>query len=792
MSEAVRPLALGELNDPLIEARVLISDLDEVQLPRYRIVGNYVRFDDYVRNSLKDMRQRVISALNPESRSQENFLLWGQPGSGKSFLVQQVAKSMGNAVKYGELNLAQLDDRGFRSELERIMAYDAPCVCLIDEIDSKPLEPWPYEALLPYLEPSRPRTQRVCFILAGSGGATLQEMKQRIASRPKGADLLSRIPHGNEFIVPSLNIGDRVLVSIAQLIQCARESGREIHEVEKLVLYYIAVNPNLNSARQLHSLATRTADRMPKSEDRIKYDYLFEAGDPENKKFWHNAQSTEQQLIGVFTHVADDSTSIPLSTENQRPIAQTLEPHRIAVLPFVNISPDPNDAYFADGLTEELIAKLSTISGLKVIARTSIMRFKGTTKGVGEIGKELRAGTILEGSVRKAANRLRITAQLIDASSEEHLWVENYDRQLEDVFAIQTELAENVADALKTQMLGEEKEHIEKKPTKDIGAYEFYLKGRYYWNERNKESLEKAIKYFEEAIKRDPRFAFAYSGLADSYSTLVDHWYLSRSEGLPKAEEAARKALALDETLAEAHTSLANILNVQWDWRGAEEEYAKALKRNPNYATAHHWYSIYLLELGRLDEAIKELKIADELDPLSPMIHTYAGSWLYFCARQYDVALAELDKALELDPNFVPAHTNRVWVYLAKSMFKEALAELERVLPSYEPLSTAWKAYVGFVYAIVGRTEEAKQILRECEEASAHERAEDVNHRHLALIHLKLRNKDRALEWLEKGFEARTITPFLVRLWPFFDEISSDPRFDELMKKTLRSLKTTV
>ncbi len=167
----------------------------------------------------------------------------------------------------------------------------------------------------------------------------------------------------------------------------------------------------------------------------------------------------------------------------------SLDRKRIAVLPFLNISPDPNDAYFADGLTEELIARLSTISGLKVIARTSIMRFKGTAKGVGEIGKELRAGTILEGSVRKAANKLRVTAQLIDASSEEHLWVQNYDRQLEDVFAIQTELAQNVADALKTQMLGEEREHIEKKPTQDIGAYEFYLKGRYYWNERNKESL---------------------------------------------------------------------------------------------------------------------------------------------------------------------------------------------------------------------------------------------------------------------------------------------------------------
>ena len=478
------------------------------------------------------------------------------------------------------------------------------------------------------------------------------------------------------------------------------------------------------------------------------------------------------------------------SRENSEMTQVSLDRKRIAVLPFLNISPDPNDAYFADGLTEELIARLSTISGLKVIARTSIMRFRGTAKGVGEIGKELKSGTVLEGSVRMAANRLRVTAQLIDATTEEHLWVQNYDRQLEDVFAIQTEVAQKVSDALETQLLSEEREHIEKKPTVNIGAYTFYLKGRYYWNERSREALEKAIKYFEEAIRRDPGFALAYAGLADSYIVLVDHGHLPRSEGFPKAKEAARKALELDETLAEAHTSLGSVLSREWDWRGAEGEFAKALRSNPNYATAHHWYSIHLLEAGRVDEAIRELTIAEELDPLSPMIHTYAGL-VYFAARKYDIALAELDKALELDPNFVPAHANRIDVYCAKSMSEEALAELEWVLPFFQPLWTAMKAEVGSVYAASGRTEEAKRILLECEEASAHEPAEDVNQQALALIHLKLGNKDRALEWLEKAFEARTITPFLVKLSPHFDEITSDPRFDELLKKTVRSIGAT-
>ena len=463
--------------------------------------------------------------------------------------------------------------------------------------------------------------------------------------------------------------------------------------------------------------------------------------------------------------------------------AQVLDRKRIAVLPFLNISPDPKDEYFADGLTEELIARLSTVSGLKVIARTSVMRFKATTKSLGEIGKELRSGTVLEGSVRKAGDRLRVTAQLIDATTEEHLWVQNYDRQLEDVFAIQTEVAENVADALKTRLLDEERQKIEKKPTGNIGAYTLYLKGRYYWNERSRDPLAKAIKYFEEAIKRDPKFALAYSGLADSYVVLVDHGYLAPTEGYAKARDAAMKALELDDTLAEAHTSLANILSYQWDWIRAEEEFTKALRTNPNYATAHHWYSIHLLYLGRLDEAFRELEIAGELDPLSPMIHAY-GALVYLGARKYDIALEELDKALELDPNFVPAHANRVLVYLAKSMFEEALAEQERVLPFFQPLSTAMRAEVGSVYAIAGRTEEAKRILRECEEAWAHECDKDANPQALALIHLKLGNKDRAFEWIEKAFKARTVTPFLIKLHPLFDEITSDPRFDELLKKT--------
>jgi TolB-like protein/Flp pilus assembly protein TadD len=483
--------------------------------------------------------------------------------------------------------------------------------------------------------------------------------------------------------------------------------------------------------------------------------------------------------------LARSKSFIPPAFSATRP---TLDKLRVAVLPLQNISPDPKDEFFADGMTEELISTMSKISGFKVIARTSVMRYKGGCKSVAEVARELMVGTILEGSVRKAGEKLRITVQLIDSTSEEHLWAQNYDRRLEDVFAIQTEVAQNVADSLKMQLLEVEKERIAKKPTQNISAYTLYLKGRYYWNKRNKESLEKSIELFEEAIKRDPKFALAYSGLADSYLVSVNQGYVPPSEGYAKAMEAAMKALELDDTLAEAHTSLASILDAKWDWSRAEEEFAKALRINPNYATAHHWYAIHLMFLGRLEEAIKEIEIAKELDPLSPAILTEAG-YLYWCARKHDTALGDLNSALEFDSNFLPALAQRVYVYLAKSMFEEAQAELERVMRLLQPLSIANKARVGSLYAVSGRTAEAKQYLQECEEASAQARAEDVNLStaplHLALTHLKLGNRDRAFEWLQTAFNAHgRITPYEIKHWQVLEELTSDPIFDELVQKS--------
>lgn len=456
----------------------------------------------------------------------------------------------------------------------------------------------------------------------------------------------------------------------------------------------------------------------------------------------------------------------------------TLDKHRIAVLPLQNISPDPKDEYFAEGLTEELISTMSRIGGLKVIARTSVMGYRGMPKKIEEIARELRVGTVLEGSVRKSGDRLRITVQLIDSRSSNHLWSESYDREMKDVFAIQSEISNTVGEALKVKLLPVEREGVEKRATGDLDAYTLYLKGRFCLNERSRESLTKAVKYFEDAVEKDSEFARAYSELADCYVVLANHGYLAPAEAYSKARSALTKALSLDGNLAEAHASLGNILSNEWNWTAAEEEFAKAIKSKPNYAKAHHWYSIHLLSLGRMEEAVGQLKTAEELDPLSPMVHAYAGG-LYIYARRYDDAMKELDHSLELDQNFVPAHANRSDACLAKGLFDEALAELQWVMRRVPPI-TRWKVELGFVYAISGRKKEAEQVLRECEEAGSRE---ELQPQRLAIVYSRLGNLNRALELLEKAFKLHSITPFQVKQSPFYDTITSDPRFNALLRK---------
>lgn len=292
--------------DELLTAKDVLTNINEVSLSKFSVVGNYVRHDPRVRNSLKDLKTKIITGLHTTRRSgTSNYLLWAPPGSGKTFLVQEIARSLENEIRYEELNLARMDMDEFSSRLARISGAGKPCLCFTDEIDSKPAESWPYEILLPTLEPPETTSPSASFVLAGSSTSGIDEMKQRIASRPKGPDLLSRIPNDNEFKIPTLTVADKILVSLSQLRLAGKRIGRPVNEAEKLGLYYISLNPRLSNARQLRQLANSAVERLPAGEDRIKYDHLFSAGDPENKEFWERSESVRQDLTGSFVAITD-------------------------------------------------------------------------------------------------------------------------------------------------------------------------------------------------------------------------------------------------------------------------------------------------------------------------------------------------------------------------------------------------------------------------------------------------------------------------------------------------------
>ena len=390
---------------------------------------------------------------------------------------------------------------------------------------------------------------------------------------------------------------------------------------------------------------------------------------------------------------------------------------RVAILPLSNISSDQKDEYFADGMTEELIASVSRTKGLRVIARTSVMRYKGANKSIAEIGRELNVGSVLEGSVRKAGNKIRISVQFVDTLNQEPQWSQEYDREIKDVLEIQSDIARKVAEALQEHVLGAAPQVDKRKATSNPKAYINYLRGRQFWNQRTEESLKKAIRFFKDALKIDTNYAKAYTGLADSYATLALLEFMAPHEAYPQAKGAAANALSLDAQLVEAHTSLGLIkFQYDWDWEGAENELKEAISINPSYSLAHHFYADYLKAMGKFDEALMEIEKAQELDPLSLAISTGVGHVLYL-SRQYDKAIEQYKRAVDLDPNFMMTH---IWFgrpYLEKGMFKEAISELE-IAVKLSGESTLALAMLGHGLASAGRKDEAMQILEKLRERS--------------------------------------------------------------------------
>jgi serine/threonine-protein kinase len=458
----------------------------------------------------------------------------------------------------------------------------------------------------------------------------------------------------------------------------------------------------------------------------------------------------------------------------------------IAVLPFTNLSTDKDQEYFCDGMADEIISALTHVEGLRVVARTSSFLFRGQDRDLREIGRRLNVGALLEGSVQKVGTKLRIAAQLVKVADGYDLWSERYDRNIEkeccpeDIFSIQEGISLAIVEKLKVKLLGEEKEKLLKRHTQDLDAYNLYLKGRFFWNKRTEQGYQKGLKYFRQAIERDPSYALAHAGIADCYDLLGFYGHMAPKEAFPKAKAAAEKALQIDEGLAEAHTSLAGASEFyDWDWPTAEKEYKRAIQLNPNHATAHHWYAEYLSHMGRHEESMAEAKRALELAPLSLIINTLLGLMLYE-TRQYDRAVEQLQKTLEMDPGFIVARFFLAPAYAERGMYDQAVAEAEKTMDLSGGNDPLMLALLGAMYSYSGKRDEAKRVLADLDRVS---KQKYVSAFHLALIHMGLGEKDQAFACLERAYEERDHWLESIKVHPMLDSLRSDPRFTELLKK---------
>ena len=448
----------------------------------------------------------------------------------------------------------------------------------------------------------------------------------------------------------------------------------------------------------------------------------------------------------------------------------------LAVLPFVNLSGDPEMEYLSDGITDTLINSLSQLRKLRVVPRSLAFRYKGREVEPQRAGSELDARAVLTGRVMQRGDTLLIGTELMDVAKLSQLWGAQYNRKMADIFVLQEEIAREITEQLRLQLTGDERKRLTKRATGNKEAYQLYLKGRYWFGKRTPEGFSKAIEYFQQAIAKDPVYALAYAGLADCYSFLPTFSFVPPKEAYPKAKEAALKALEIDDTLAEAHTSLARVkANHDWDWSGGEREFQRAIALNPDHAMAHMSYGQLLVNTGRFEEGIRESKRALELDPVALYTNWILGL-VYYVARQYDQAIDQCRKTLELDRNFFVAHTSLGGAYLQKSMYKEGIAELEKAVAIFP--GNISLAFLGYGYAAAGRGLEAQKVLDQLNEIS---KEKYVPAYHRAIIYAGLGEKDKAFEWLEKGYEEHFI--IAIKVDPVWDPLRSDPRFQDLLRR---------
>jgi TolB-like protein/DNA-binding winged helix-turn-helix (wHTH) protein/Flp pilus assembly protein TadD len=450
----------------------------------------------------------------------------------------------------------------------------------------------------------------------------------------------------------------------------------------------------------------------------------------------------------------------------------------LAVLPLESLSADASQDYFADGMTDELITDLSQISALRVISRTSVMPYKHAAKSLPQIARELDVDAVVEGTVLRSGDRVRITAQLIQANADKHLWAASYEGDVRDTLALQNQVARSIADEIRISLSPQEQAVLKSAKVVNPEAYEAYLKGRYFWNKRTANSLKTAVDYFNQAIAKDPNYAEAYTGLADTYALLGDWQYavLTPKEAFPKAKAAAIKALELDSALSEAHNSLAFCFDAfDWDFESAGKEFRRAIELNPGYATAHHWYAWHLSLTGQYDDAIAEMKKAKNLDPLSLIINSDLAELLVI-AHFYDESITQSRKTIGMDPNFALAHNQLAQAYLQKHMYAESVAEFQKAVELSNGSPTCI-ANLARAYAASGKTSEALKLLDDLKKNSNRNYSDASE---IAVIYAALGDSDHAMNWLEKGFEERFNPGVLSR--PGFDPLRSDPRFQNLVR----------
>ncbi|HEX9421835.1 MAG TPA: tetratricopeptide repeat protein [Pyrinomonadaceae bacterium] len=450
----------------------------------------------------------------------------------------------------------------------------------------------------------------------------------------------------------------------------------------------------------------------------------------------------------------------------------------IAVMPFVNESGDADVEYLSDGMTETLIGSLSQLPNLNVKARSSVFRYKGKVTDAKTIGKELNVQAILNGRVVQRGDQLTLSLELVDAQTENVIWSQQYNRKQTDLISLQSEIARDVSNKLKAKLSGADVAKVEKNYTANLKAYQLYLKGKFYWNKRTGESLKQAAELYRQAIEKDPNYALAYSGLAETYVLFSSYDVAPANDSMPQAKAAALRALEIDDSLAEAHTALGFYLsNYEWDRDGSEKEYRRAIELKPNYATAHHWLGADLVYVKRFDDSLVELRRGEELDPLSPIIGTNLGDTLVF-ARRYDEAIAQYRRILVSNPNFAYTHRALGWAYGSKGMYPEAIAETRTAIELNNGSSA--KGYWGLWLAKSGKRDEAVKLLSELKQETTRDYVQSYT---FALIYIGLGDKEEALNWLEKQMSGRSETANTYAVAPELDELRSEPRFKEMLKR---------